>query len=117
MPTDDYVLNEYVHVDWINTDSGQCCVYYEPLDEIAFPDSIDGKICLGSREVRFRHGNHCLLVDADDVLAGHYIPESNILGMVWEEHPGEHYLVVNYLFGSYKKSEIVPKLAWVKEGF
>jgi hypothetical protein len=130
---DDYVLNEYVHVDHTEwADLGFYRVNYEPLEYDFVSSTLRGHIVLAETQERisFRYGSHVILVDSDRILDARIRIQGRLLSgpvpylsMVWDRLPEDHFLTVSYMIRetgppvSYIPDVPVRRVDWLKEGF
>lgn len=130
---DDYVLNEYVHVDQVyEWPPGRYKVDYEPFDFHPIVSTLDGHVVFAATQARihFRQGSHVILVDSDTIIDARIKVDpyfawrtTSFISMIWDRFPEEHFLTVSYTIGdteppaSYIPKVPERKVAWLKEGF
>lgn len=134
------VYNEYVNVDVIRgASSGRHIVTYEPLDHRFDPSSISCQIMfgndtpdiglrvsgLGFRDRDFRGAGDVRLqvlfpVDAErnrGILTGVLREEDRAFKLIWDRHPGEHYICISYQTMDFMDTYKEEKPNWILEGF
>jgi hypothetical protein len=118
--------NEYIHEDWSETlEDGRVMVFYEPVDNPAIL-SLQGTIYIDGKETNpFSASNDRVVANwmalPEDspfplALRGKMYPDQGILCLLWNKHPGDHFLCVSYDFEEVKE-EVGVKTNWIKEGF
>jgi hypothetical protein len=115
-------INEYVHEDFSILGTDAVVIYYEPLDNRSVI-SISGTIYIDGREVTaFQGGNGLIIPEGSRdgkpcVLAGNFGSANGIITLVWDRHPGEHFLCVSYDFAGSVEEVPFTSSNWLKDGF
>lgn len=124
------VTNEYVHEDFVREEqNGDLWIFYEPVDYVPMIGVSATIYVKGREECAFYGSDGWLLPDGGRfsgacVMSGSFNPSTGVIKLLWDKHPGEHFLCVSYDFdeGPIEDeeelfAESAPRLNWIQEGF